>query len=262
VPKHPEGDEAPTPGHSHRSLRRLTLAAAAIAIIVAAGGIVQRWSEETAVAQWTAAQAIPTVSVLMPQQAVSTRHLALPGNIQAWYGLRSTPGSTAIRGKYVDYGAHVKNASCWPKSMPLIWMGSWPRRNPSTIRRRIWLSSGKPKSNSPKAVTCAGAIPRRALRRFRSRRRSRLTRAVPSRASTQPRPKPMPIRTMWIVRKLKPVTLGRNLGADVEVLNGLAPSDRVIDSPPASLASGDTVHVAGRSSAGEDVAAAPESKPQ
>jgi RND family efflux transporter MFP subunit len=44
--------------------------------------------------------------------------------------------------------------------------------------------------------------------------------------------------------ELKKVTLGRNLGAAVEVLNGLVPSQRVIDSPPDSLAAGDQVRVA------------------
>ncbi len=45
--------------------------------------------------------------------------------------------------------------------------------------------------------------------------------------------------------ELKSVKLGRNLGADAEVVNGLSASDRVIDSPPDSLAAGDLVHVAG-----------------
>ena len=44
--------------------------------------------------------------------------------------------------------------------------------------------------------------------------------------------------------ELKSVTLGRNLGTDVEVVSGLSVSDRVVDSPPDSLASGDLVHVA------------------
>jgi RND family efflux transporter MFP subunit len=44
---------------------------------------------------------------------------------------------------------------------------------------------------------------------------------------------------------LKHVTLGRNLDTEVEVLQGLSPSDRVVDSPPDSLASGDTVRIAG-----------------
>jgi RND family efflux transporter MFP subunit len=44
--------------------------------------------------------------------------------------------------------------------------------------------------------------------------------------------------------ELRPVKLGRNLGTDVEVLTGLAPSDRVIESPPDSLATGDHVLMA------------------
>jgi RND family efflux transporter MFP subunit len=43
--------------------------------------------------------------------------------------------------------------------------------------------------------------------------------------------------------ELRKVTLGRNLGAAVEVLNGLVPSQRIIDSPPDSLAAGDLVRV-------------------
>jgi RND family efflux transporter MFP subunit len=44
--------------------------------------------------------------------------------------------------------------------------------------------------------------------------------------------------------ELKSVKLGRNLGDDVEVVIGLSASDRIVDSPPDSLASGDLVHVA------------------
>jgi RND family efflux transporter MFP subunit len=44
--------------------------------------------------------------------------------------------------------------------------------------------------------------------------------------------------------ELRPVTLGRNLGTDVEVVKGLSASDDVIDSPPDSLASGETVRQA------------------
>ena len=57
--------------------------------------------------------------------------------------------------------------------------------------------------------------------------------------------------------ELRPVTLGRNLGTDVEVLNGLSPSDRVIDSPPDSLATGDVVRVADTNATpGKEVASA------
>jgi multidrug efflux pump subunit AcrA (membrane-fusion protein) len=44
--------------------------------------------------------------------------------------------------------------------------------------------------------------------------------------------------------ELKKITVGRNLGTRVEILAGLAPSDRVVDSPPDSLAAGDLIQVA------------------
>jgi RND family efflux transporter MFP subunit len=43
--------------------------------------------------------------------------------------------------------------------------------------------------------------------------------------------------------ELRAVKLGRNLGTDVEVVSGLTPQDRVIDSPPDSLSTGDRVRV-------------------
>src|SRR6202023_1154563 len=43
---------------------------------------------------------------------------------------------------------------------------------------------------------------------------------------------------------LKSIQLGRDFGDTVEVTAGLAPQDRVIDSPPETLQSGDTVQLA------------------
>jgi hypothetical protein len=43
---------------------------------------------------------------------------------------------------------------------------------------------------------------------------------------------------------LKPVQLGRDFGDSAEVTAGLSPGDRVIDSPPENLQSGDTVQLA------------------
>jgi RND family efflux transporter MFP subunit len=67
--------------------------------------------------------------------------------------------------------------------------------------------------------------------------------------------------------ELKPITLGRNLGTEVEVVKGLSVSDRLVNSPPDSLSTGDTVRIAGQPAGSAnntgrpDVAAAPESKP-
>jgi RND family efflux transporter MFP subunit len=44
--------------------------------------------------------------------------------------------------------------------------------------------------------------------------------------------------------KLQMVTLGRDLGATVEVMSGLVPGTRVIDNPPDSIADGELVRVA------------------
>jgi RND family efflux transporter MFP subunit len=43
---------------------------------------------------------------------------------------------------------------------------------------------------------------------------------------------------------LKKISLGRNRGVQVEVTDGLTPSDQVVDSPPDSLGSGDLVRIA------------------
>jgi RND family efflux transporter MFP subunit len=73
--------------------------------------------------------------------------------------------------------------------------------------------------------------------------------------------------------ELKSITLGRNLGTEVEVVKGLSPSDRVVNGPPDSLAAGDLVHIAGQSGptsenvgqsakpGSENLAVAPETKP-
>jgi RND family efflux transporter MFP subunit len=73
--------------------------------------------------------------------------------------------------------------------------------------------------------------------------------------------------------ELRPITLGRNLGTEVEVVSGLKLSDRLVNSPPDSLATGDKVRIAGQpptpggaggqagDAGGEDMAAArPDSK--
>jgi multidrug efflux pump subunit AcrA (membrane-fusion protein) len=47
---------------------------------------------------------------------------------------------------------------------------------------------------------------------------------------------------------LKPVTLGRDLGTAVEVSSGIATGERIIDSPPDGIATGDQVQVASAAS--------------
>jgi len=44
---------------------------------------------------------------------------------------------------------------------------------------------------------------------------------------------------------LKPITISRDLGREVEIATGLAVEDRIIESPPDGIANGDEVRIAG-----------------
>ena len=48
---------------------------------------------------------------------------------------------------------------------------------------------------------------------------------------------------------LKPVTISRDMGKEVEIGSGLTAEDRVITSPPDGIASGDSVRIAGTAEA-------------
>ena len=92
-----------------RNLRRIGVIAAAVAIIIAAFGILQRRSHEAEVTQWTQEQAIPTVAVIAPRAGAAAQSLVLPGTVQAWYEApiyARVPGY--LKNWYFDYGAHVK----------------------------------------------------------------------------------------------------------------------------------------------------------
>ena len=60
-------------------------------------------------ARWTADQAIPEVTVVIPQRASSAEPLVLPGNVRAWV---EAPIYARVSGYlqkwYFDYGAHVR----------------------------------------------------------------------------------------------------------------------------------------------------------
>lgn len=60
---------------------------------------------------------------------------------------------------------------------------------------------------------------------------------------------------------LKPVVLGRNLGAHVEIQSGLSLSDRLIDNPQESMEAGDVVRIASAESKPRAVAAAVKIEP-
>ncbi len=90
-------------------LRRIGLIAAAVAILIAAGGILQRQLHERSVARWTDAQAIPTVNVVTPARGVSGQETILPGDIQAWYEAKIYARVNGYLEDWnFDYGARVK----------------------------------------------------------------------------------------------------------------------------------------------------------
>ena len=104
---HRQQDAAPPP--RPRNIARIGFVAAAVAIVVAAIGILQRRSHEAEVKQWTQEQAIPTVAVISPRAGAAAQRLVLPGTIQAWYEapiFARVPGY--LKEWYFDYGAHVK----------------------------------------------------------------------------------------------------------------------------------------------------------
>jgi hypothetical protein len=60
---------------------------------------------------------------------------------------------------------------------------------------------------------------------------------------------------------LKAIQLGRDFGDSVEVTAGLAPQDRVIDSPPETLQNGDTVQLATATASSPSTQAGPPAAP-
>ncbi|GAA4213345.1 efflux RND transporter periplasmic adaptor subunit [Sphingomonas endophytica] len=100
--------DAPPPASS-RSLRTAGIAAAVIAVGVVSVGIATRSRTESRLADWTAAQATPTVAVIRPKPAAATGALTLPATLQA---LNSAPifarTSGYVRKWYVDIGDPVR----------------------------------------------------------------------------------------------------------------------------------------------------------
>jgi len=90
-------------------LRWVGAGALVIALVAASIGIFRRHQRDAQVAEWTQAQAIPAVSIVLPQQAVSGVKLTLPGDLRAWY---DAPIYARVNGYlkrwYADYGAKVK----------------------------------------------------------------------------------------------------------------------------------------------------------
>jgi len=97
------------PPEDSRSLKRVGVAAAVVAIAAVAWGIHARHHSDAELADWTKAQSVPTVAVVKPQSEAGTGALVLPGNVQA---LNSAPiyarTNGYVRKWFVDIGSPVK----------------------------------------------------------------------------------------------------------------------------------------------------------
>jgi RND family efflux transporter MFP subunit len=77
-------DHNPAKPVSRRGLRLTGIAAAIIAVVVVASGVVTRAAESSHLRDWTEAQALPTVSVSPPASAANSSGLELPGRLEAY----------------------------------------------------------------------------------------------------------------------------------------------------------------------------------
>ncbi|VXC93307.1 efflux RND transporter periplasmic adaptor subunit [Sphingomonas sp. 8AM] len=107
-PASPVPAAGPPPAPS-RSLRIAGIAAAVVAIGVVGAGIASRSRTEGRLANWTAAQSVPTVAVIHAKPGAAAAALTLPANLEA---INSAPifarTSGYVRKWYVDIGDPVR----------------------------------------------------------------------------------------------------------------------------------------------------------
>src|SRR5690606_10509614 len=89
--------------------RRWLLVLIAVAVLIAAVGIVNRLTAHARLKTLTAAEAVPTVAVMTPNPGGASGELILPGDVQA---LRDAPIYARTTGyvkvRHVDIGEQVK----------------------------------------------------------------------------------------------------------------------------------------------------------
>jgi RND family efflux transporter MFP subunit len=94
---------------SVRRLRKVGIVAGIAAIAVAALGVGSRMMDESSLAKTTKAEAMPTVSIVLPKRGTKDQTLTLPGDIQAYFEapIYARVGGY-LKGWDQDIGAHVK----------------------------------------------------------------------------------------------------------------------------------------------------------
>jgi len=104
-------DHAPEPGRvpAAQRTRRYLLIAIAVALILAAWGIVSRLSARGALQREAADAAVPTVITVHARPGASSDNLVLPGNVQAYYEAPIYARTNGyLKTWYTDIGARVK----------------------------------------------------------------------------------------------------------------------------------------------------------
>ncbi len=80
-----------------------------VAALIVVSGMVSRAAEESQLNQWTAAQAIPSVTVFQPSAGGSANTIVLPGRLEAFYRAPIYARvSGYLKAWYTDIGAKVK----------------------------------------------------------------------------------------------------------------------------------------------------------
>jgi RND family efflux transporter MFP subunit len=112
-PIHPS--DPPTPSQEvlrHAPIRWLKpagVSAAVVAALIVGAGLVSRTLQAQDLQRWTASEAVPTVSVVLPSGAAAGQTLVLPGQVQAFYDAPiHARVSGYLKAWYDDIGAHVK----------------------------------------------------------------------------------------------------------------------------------------------------------
>ena len=102
-------DEASPAGPSSRTLKRVGLGAAAMALLIVVVGTAARISATSRLREVAAEAAIPTVSVISPKPGGSGGAISLPGNVQAFSSASIYARTTGyVRERLADIGDHVR----------------------------------------------------------------------------------------------------------------------------------------------------------
>ena len=102
-------EEAPSPAAAHSPYRRYLWAVVALALLLAAWGILSRLSARNALDREARAAAIPTVITTKPRSGPAADTLVLPGSVQAYYEAPIYARTSGyLKTWYTDIGAAVK----------------------------------------------------------------------------------------------------------------------------------------------------------